>query len=444
MQAAAQAVAAVPPAPARVAPARAHPALWVPSLYFAMGTPMTAVTVMSAVMYKNLGLSNAEIALYTGSMYLPWVIKPLWSPVVEMFRTKRFFVLAMELVMAVTFAVGALALGTPHWLAGTIALFWITGFASATQDIAADGVYISAMSHREQAAYVGVQGVFWNLGRIIATGLLVSLTGILHGRMRLDWFQSWTLVMGALAVVMALSWVWHLRLLPTGGTAASAPQGLSDAVRTFKSAFTTFFAKKMIWRMIAVAYFYRFGEGLIDKIGPLFLLDRRALGGLELDNVQLGTINGTYGTVAFIVGALLGGLFSARKGLRATFFVLLLALNVPHLTYLYLSQARPESLGIVALAVTIEKFGYGFGSVGHMLYMMQQMAPGPYKTAHYAFATGVMGLCMMSTGMVSGILQQAVGYQGFFFVVLAASVLPLVVAWNAPFPVRDEADTPAA
>ena len=409
-----------------------------------MGTPMTAVTVMTAVMYKNLGLSNTEIALYTGSMYLPWVIKPLWSPVVEMFRTKRFFVLAMELVMAVTFACGALALGTPQWLTGTIVFFWITGFASATQDIAADGVYISSMSHREQAAYVGVQGVFWNLGRIIATGLLVSLTGLLHGRMGLDWFQSWTLVMGALAVVMAVSWMWHLRVLPTGGIAASAPTGLSDAVRTFKSAFTTFFAKKMIWRMIAVAYFYRFGEGLIEKIGPLFLLDRRALGGLELDNVQLGTINGTYGTVAFIAGALLGGLFSARKGLRATFFILLLALNVPHLTYLYLSQARPQSLGIVALAVTIEKFGYGFGSVGHMLYMMQQMAPGPYKTAHYAFATGVMGLCMMSTGMVSGILQQTVGYQGFFVVVLAASVLPLVVAWNAPFPVRDEADTATA
>ena len=440
MQAASQAVAAAPPAPARVAPARAHPALWVPSLYFAMGTPMTAVTVMTAVMYKNLGLSNTEIALYTGSMYLPWVIKPLWSPVVEMFRTKRFFVLAMELVMAVTFACGALALGTPHWLTGTIVFFWITGFASATQDIAADGVYISSMSHREQAAYVGVQGVFWNLGRIIATGLLVSLTGLLHGRMGLDWFQSWTLVMGALAVVMVVSWMWHLRVLPTGGIAASAPSGLEGAVRTFKSAFTTFFAKKMIWRMIAVAYFYRFGEGLIEKIGPLFLLDRRALGGLELDNVQLGTINGIYGTVAFIAGALLGGLFSARRGLRATFFVLLLALNVPHLTYLYLSQARPENLAVVALAVTVEKFGYGFGSVGHMLYMMQQMAPGPYKTAHYAFATGVMGLCMMSTGMVSGVLQQAVGYQGFFIVVLAASVLPLVVAWNAPFPVDDEAE----
>ena len=445
MEAASQAVAAVPavPAAAPVAARRRSPALWVPSLYFAMGTPMTAVTVMSAVMYKNLGLSNAEIALYTGSMYLPWVIKPLWSPVVEMFRTKRFFVLAMELVMTVTFAGGALALGLPHWLTGTIALFWLTGFASATQDIAADGVYISSMSHREQAAYVGIQGIFWNLGRIIATGLLVSLTGVLHGRMGLSWAQAWTLIMGALAVVMALSWMWHLRVLPTGGVAASAPEGLGDAVRTFKSAFATFFAKKMIWRMIAVAYFYRFGEGLIDKIGPLFLLDRRALGGLELDNVQLGTINGTYGTIAFIVGALLGGLFSARKGLRATFFVLLLALNVPHLTYLYLSQARPESLAAIAAAVTIEKFGYGFGSVGHMLYMMQQMAPGPYKTAHYAFATGVMGLCMMSTGMVSGVLQQAVGYQGFFVVVLAASVLPLVVAWKAPFPVDDEAEAAA-
>jgi MFS transporter, PAT family, beta-lactamase induction signal transducer AmpG len=445
MQAASEAVAAVPAAApaAPLAVRRRSPVLWVPSLYFAMGTPMTAVTVMSAVMYKNLGLSNAEIALYTGSMYLPWVIKPLWSPVVEMFRTKRFFVLAMELVMTVTFACGALALGLPHWLTGTIALFWLTGFASATQDIAADGVYISAMSHREQAAYVGVQGIFWNLGRIIATGLLVSLTGVLHGRMGLSWTQAWTFIMGALAATMALSWMWHLRVLPTGGIAASAPEGLGAAARTFKSAFTTFFAKKMIWRMIAVAYFYRFGEGLIDKIGPLFLLDRRALGGLELDNVQLGTINGTYGTIAFIVGALLGGLFSARKGLRATFFVLVLALNVPHLTYLYLSQARPESLAAIAAAVTIEKFGYGFGSVGHMLYMMQQMAPGPYKTAHYAFATGVMGLCMMSTGMVSGILQQAVGYQGFFLVVLAASVVPLVVAWYAPFPVDDEADAAA-
>jgi len=415
--------------------ARAHPALWVPSLYFAMGTPMTAVTAMSAVMYKNLGLSNAEIALYTGSMYLPWVIKPLWSPVVEMFRTKKFFVLAMELVMMVTLGAVALSLSLPSYLTWTLLFLWITGFASATQDIAADGVYISSMSHEEQATYVGVQGVFWNLGRVIATGLLVTFTGMLYDRMGLSWPLAWMVVMGILAAIMGLAFSWHLKVLPSGGGAADAPRSLAAAARTFVDAFATFFKKKSIWMMIAVAYFYRFGEGLIEKIGPLFLLDARAVGGLGLDNVRLGTINGTYGTVAFIVGALLGGLFAARRGLRRSLFVLVLALNVPHATYLYLSQARPESLAAIVGAVTIEKFGYGFGSVGHMLYMMQQMAPGPYKTAHYAFATGIMGLCMMSTGMVSGVLQERVGYQTFFLIVLAVSVVPLLFVWKAPFPV---------
>jgi MFS transporter, PAT family, beta-lactamase induction signal transducer AmpG len=437
---------------------RAHPALWVPSLYFAMGTPMTAVTAMSAVMYKNLGLSNAEIALYTGSMYLPWVIKPLWSPVVEMFRTKKFFVLAMELVMMVTLGAVALSLSLPRYLTWTLLFLWITGFASATQDIAADGVYISSMGHKEQATYVGVQGIFWNLGRVIATGVLVTFTGMLHERMGLGWPRAWMVVMGILAAIMGLAFVWHLRVLPSGGgvgglggaerppaqrasegfipeRAKDAAGGLAGATRTFVDAFATFFKKKSIWMMIAVAYFYRFGEGLIEKIGPLFLLDTSAAGGLGLDNVRLGTINGTYGTVAFIVGALLGGLFAARRGLRRSLFILVLALNIPHVTYLYLSQARPESLAAIAGAVTIEKFGYGFGSVGHMLYMMQQMAPGPYKTAHYAFATGIMGLCMMSTGMVSGVVQERVGYQTFFLMVLAVSIVPLFFAWKAPFPV---------
>ena len=416
---------------------RAHPALWVPSLYFAMGTPMTAVTAMSAVMYKNLGLGNAEIALYTGSMYLPWVIKPLWSPVVEMLRTKKFFVLAMELAMAATLAAVAFSLPLPSYLRWTIVFFWLTGSASATQDVAADGVYIGSMSHREQATYVGVQGVFWNLGRVIATGLLVSVTGLLHGGRGLSWTRSWMAVMGALSAIMLLSFAWHLRVLPSGGPAAGAAAGPGDAARTFADAFATFFRKKSIWMMIAVAYFYRFGEGLIEKIGPLFLLDARAAGGLGLDNLRLGNINGTYGTTAFIAGALLGGLFAARLGLRRSLLVLALAVNVPHVTYLYLSQVRPEGLGAIAAAVTIERLGYGFGSVGHMLYMMQQMAPGPYKTAHYAFATGIMGLCMMSTGMVSGVLQEAVGYRSFFVIVVAVSALPLFFAWKAPFPGAD-------
>ncbi|MBN1652368.1 MAG: MFS transporter [Deltaproteobacteria bacterium] len=421
---------------------RAHPALWVPSLYLAMGTPMIAVTVVSAIMYKNLGLSNAQIALYTGSMYLPWVVKPLWAPIVEMFRTKKFFVLTMQLAMMVTLGCVALALPLGDYLPWTIAFFWITGFASATQDIAADGVYISSMDHKEQALYVGIQGIFWNLGRVISSGLLVTFTGILHSDMKLDWVHAWMVVMGILAAFMGLAFVWHLKVLPTGGRAADTPANVTEALGTFTDAFVSFFRKKSIWMMIAMAYFYRFGEGFIDKIGPLFLLDSRDLGGLGLNNVQLGNINGTYGTVAFIVGALVGGLFSARLGLRRSFFFLVVALNIPHVTYLYLSQFLPESLWAISIAVTIEKFGYGFGSVGHMLYMMQQMAPGPYKTAHYAFATGIMGLCMMSTGMVSGALQEWLGYQTFFIFAMVVSLIPMVMAWNARFPVSEGEDKP--
>jgi PAT family beta-lactamase induction signal transducer AmpG len=428
---------AAPPEPPSVSAPRAHPALWVPSLYLAMGLPMTAVTAMSAVMYKNLGLSNAEVALSTGSLYLPWVVKPLWSPLVEMRRTKRSVVLATELALVFGFAAVALALALPGRVAWTIAIFWAVGLAAATQDTAADGVYIGAMSHREQAAYMGVQGIFWNLGRIVAAGALVSVTGLLHLRMGLDWAEAWMAAMAGVAVLMALLWAWHLKVLPAGGRTTGGASGLGGAAATFRRALATFVSKPMIGRMLAVAYFYRFGEGFIERVGPLFLLDQRAAGGLGLDNVQLGTLNGTYGTVAFIAGALLGGLFAARRGLRATLVLLVLAMNVPHFTYVYLSQARPESLAVIAAAVTVEKFGYGFGSVGHMLYMMQQMAPGPYQTAHYALATGVMGLCMMSTGMASGVLQQAVGYPAFFVLVLAASIVPLLVVWKAPFPVAD-------
>ncbi len=427
---------------ARLSSARPHPALWVPSLYFAMGTPMITVSVVAAIMYKNLGHSNMEIALYTGSMYLPWVLKPLWAPVIEMYRSKRFFVLMAEVVMAVTLGCAGLALGLSSYLAATLAFFWITGFASATQDIAADGLYIAAMSPKEQAQYVGVQGIFWNIGRLLASGLLVELTQHLHGAMQLSWLKTWALVMFLLAAIMALSALWHYKALPTEEVSAQAPKSLREAGRSFGNAWLTFFKKKNIWLMLAVVFFYRFGEGFIEKLGPLFLMDSKSVGGLGFDNAELGRISGTYATFGFLAGTVLGGMFSAKLGLRRSFWLLALALNVPHLTYLYLSVVRPESVALVAVIVTIEKFGYGFGCVGHMLYMMQQVAPGPYRTAHYAFATGLMGLSMMLTGMASGKLQQWLGYQDFFLFVALVSLVPIALSFLAPFN-ADTSSTPS-
>jgi MFS transporter, PAT family, beta-lactamase induction signal transducer AmpG len=423
---------------------RAHPLLWVPSLYFAMGTPMIAVSVVAAIMYKNLGLSNTEVAEYTGLMNLPWVLKPLWAPFLELYRDKKFFVLSMELLMAVVFVGIAFALHAPAFVPLTIGLFWVAGFASATQDIAGDGVYITSTTEREQGIYMGIQGMFWNLGRVLVSGALVSLTAVLYNWAASDalppahgpdpaWRTAWMVVMGLVAVMLLLAFAWHWFNLPPGARAPGAPSTVAEAMETTMDAWRSFFLKPRIWMMIAVVFFYRFGEGFIEKMGPLFLLDSRAVGGLGLTNMALGNINGTFGTVAYIAGTLLGGVMAAKWSLKRTFLVLAFGLNVPHLTYFYLSQALPTDITWITFIVLIEKFGYGFGTVGMMLYIMQELSPGKYRTAHYAFGTGVMALTMTVTGTVSGRIEALLGYQTFFVFVLMASIPPLLMAWLAPF-----------
>jgi PAT family beta-lactamase induction signal transducer AmpG len=433
---------------------RAHPLLWVPSLYFAMGTPMIAVSVVAAIMYKNLGLGNAEIAAYTGLMYLPWTIKPLWAPLLELFRTKKFFVLAMECAMAVTFAALAFALRLPAYVPLSIALFWIIGFSSATQDIAGDGVYLTSSTAKEQATYIGIQGAAWNLGRVLVSGSLVSLTKLLFDWAAAGqpapatgphpaWFVAWMIVMLLIAGILGVAALWHWRVLPQGSKAPDAARTVAEALRTTGDAWASFFRKPRIWMMIIAVFFYRFAEGFIEKIGPLFLMDKRSIGGLGLDNMVLGHIN-AIGTVVFVGGTLLGGFLAARFALRRVFVVLAFALNVPHITYFYLSHAMPTDMTWIGCVVLIEKFGYGLGTVGMMLYMMQELSPGRFRTAHYAFATGIMALNMMLTGMVSGHIQVRLQYPMFFAFVLLASIPPIVIAWFAPFRPAGDAETTAA
>ena len=434
--------------PGETPPAKArHPLFWMPTLYFAMGVPMITVSVVASIMYKNLGLTNTEVALYTGSMYLPWVIKPLWSPVIDIFKTKKFFVLFTQVAMAAGFGCVALALPLPGYLPITIALFWIVGFLSATHDIAADGVYINAMTSTEQARYIGLQGVCWYAGKILASGLLVSFTGYLHSAekgLNLTWTRSWMIVMGLMGVVMLLLAVWHRLVLPIGSQAAKLDDrmtGMRHVIHEFGDVFASYFKKKDIWMMIAFILFYRLGEGFLEKLGPLFLIDGRETGGLGLGNMEVGNINGTFGSVAFIAGALIGGWIAARFGLKRSLMLFCLMLNVPHLTFVYLSAFLPTDVTLITVVVVIEKLGYGIGSVALMLYMMQQVATGNYKTAHYAISTGLMALCMMVTGMASWVLQDAVGYKWFFIIVMFATVPSLIVSWLAPFNI-DTNNTP--
>ena len=408
---------------------------WVPTSYLAMGLVYVTVGSLANILLKNVGLSNEQAAFWSSLLGLPYIIKPLWAPLLELRRTKKFFVVLMQLALAALIAGAGLALTLPGraFVAPLLGLLALAAFAGATQDIGSDGLYVTTLDPRAQARFTGVQSMCWNLGPILAMGALVRASGSLHERMG-GWRAPWALILGVIAALVGALGIWHAFRLPAGAPAAPTS---ADAAHTFGRAFATFFRKPNVARMIAFAFFYRLGMGLLDKMGPLFMIDAREHGGLGLSNQLLGDINGTFGTGAFIVGSALGGLFVARRGLRRALLPLCLCLNVPNLTFLYLSHARPESRAVITAVVTLEKLGWGVGAVGHMIYMMQQIAPGPFKTAHYTFATAFMGLCMIATGMVSGALQHALGYPTFFVVVLLAALPSIAVTLLAPWPEGD-------
>jgi PAT family beta-lactamase induction signal transducer AmpG len=410
---------------------------WVPTSYLAMGLVYVTVGSVANIMLSNLGMTNAQATFWSSLLGLPYIIKALWAPLLELHRTKKFFVVLMQLALAALIGGAGLTLALPGlaFAPPLLALLALAAFAGATQDIGSDGLYVTTLDARAQARFTGIQSMCWNLGPILAMGVLVRASGTLHERLG-GWRAPWAIILGVTAALLLALALYHARRLPTGAPASERPADASAAA-TFGRAFATFFAKPGIGRMIAFAFFYRLGMGLLDKMGPLFMIDARAHGGLGLTNQLLGDINGTFGTGAFIAGSALGGLFVARRGLRRALLPLCLCLNVPNLTFLYLSHALPESRAVITAVVTIEKLGWGVGAVGHMIYMMQQIAPGPFKTAHYTFATAFMGLCMIATGMVSGVLGHALGYRAFFVVVLLAAVPSVLVTVLAPWPEGD-------
>lgn len=415
-----------------------NPFLWVPTSYLTMGLIYVTVGSVANIMFKNMGMDNDKAAFWSSILGFPYTFKFVWAPLLELYKTKKFFVVLMQFILAAALATVAFALKLPGmaWLGPVLSLFTLAALLGATQDIGTDGVYVTTLNPRDQAKYTGVQSMCWNLGPVLAQGVLVRMSGTLYEKTG-SWGTSWMVIMlitAGLTLAMAL---FHVRMLPPGAKAVDAPKGAGEAMETFGKAFATFFKKQGVWPMLAFAFFYRFGYGLIDKMGPLFMIEARDKGGLGLSNQTLGDIYGIFGTVAFIAGSAIGGLFVARRGLKRTLLILCLCLNVPNVTFLLLSQAMPTNTAIITAIVTIEKLAWGIGCVGHMIYMMQQIAPGPYKTAHYTFATALMGACMMLTGAASGYIQKAVGFQWFFAIVLLAAIPSLLATIFAPFHQKD-------
>jgi len=401
------------------APKTPAPWRWIPTLYFGQGIPYVVVMTLSVVMYKNLKVSNTEIALYTSWLYLPWVIKPLWSPLVDMFRTKRFWIVSLQLGVGAALAMVALTLPTSEFFRLTLAVFWLMAFSSATHDIAADGFYLLSMPRHQQAAFVGVRSTFYRLAMIAGQGGLVYLAGHLQTTLG-NVVQAWAYVFSLLAVFFVLIGLYHLWALPRPAVDQAVRTG-HGLVAEFFEIFGAFFKKPGILTVLGFLLLYRFAESQLLKLVTPFLLDPRDVGGLGMTTKEVGVVYGTAGVIALTLGGLLGGYVISRFGLKRMLWPMLITMNVPNLVYVALGLFQPTNPVVVTAGLVIEQFGYGFGFTAYMVYMMM-IAEGRHKTAHYALCTGFMALGMMLPGMAAGWIQDHLGYPKFFVWVCIATI----------------------
>ena len=392
---------------------------WIPTLYFGQGIPYVVVMTLAVIMYKRMGISNTDIALYTSWLYLPWVIKPLWSPFVDMFRTKRFWIVSLQLLIGAALAGVALTIRLPHFFQITLAVFWLMAFSSATHDIAADGFYMLALRQHEQAAFVGVRSTFYRISMIAGQGGLVFVAGRVEevsGNVRF----AWAIVFAILAAMFLALCLYHTFVLPRPASDAARAR-VTAPLREFLAVFATFLRKKGIAASLAFLLLYRLGEAQLLKLAAPFLLDGAEQGGLALSTQQVGIVYGTIGILCLTVGGLLGGYVISRQGLKRWLWPMVLSVNLPHLVYVYLSVALPTNIWQIGAAVALEQLGYGFGFAAYLLYMIM-ISDGPHKTAHYAICTGFMALGMMLPGMASGWVQSQLGYANFFIWICLSGV----------------------
>lgn len=413
-----------------------NPWAWVPTLYFAEGLPYFIVNNISVVMFKNMGMPNGMLALYTSLLYLPWVIKPLWSPFVDILRTKRWWIKGMQVLMSLAMlslpfllpvGSGEAIAHTPLFFI-TMSLFWVTAFASATHDIAADGFYMLALDPGDRAEFVGIRSTFYRLSSIFGQGILVAMAGVIETRTS-DVHLAWKLTLLLSAVIFAVMTLYHTWSLPKPSEDTKSDKtSAADIVREFGRTFSTFFRKKHILTAVLFMLLYRFPEAFLLKMVNPFMLDPVEQGGLGMSTEAVGLIYGTIGVAALTVGGVLGGIAASRWGLKKSLWPMAASLTLPCLSFVFLAAFQPESIWITGACVALDQFGYGFGFTAYMLYLMY-FSEGEYKTAHYSLCTGFMALSMMLPGLVAGYIQEAVGYVSFFGFVMVCCLVTVAVTF---------------
>ena len=425
------------------------PWFWIPLLNFASGLPYAVIISVSVIMYKNLGISNEDIGVYTSLLYLPWVIKPLWSPFIELNGTKRKWFLSMQLLISIAFLLVGFTIPTSGFFIMTLAIFWVAAFASASNDIASDGFYLLALRKEQQSFFLGIRSTFYRLSLLAGNGLIVLFAGYLEHKYG-DNTKAWSYTMIAVGLLMIIITLYNFIFTPK--TEINALENTKEAHhnQNFGTVFASFFKKKQIGLVLAFILVFRLGESQLLKMLSPFLLDKKEIGGMGLDTEAVGIIYGTLGIFALTVGGILGGIAISKQGLTKWMFPMFLAMHLPILGFIGLAHFQPEELFhlhinlyffeinsplnlYTCITVILEQFGYGFGFTGFMMFLIH-VAEGESKTAHYALATGFMALGMMLPGMLSGYIQQFLGYQNFFVWVLLATIPGLILSRFLIFP----------
>lgn len=402
---------------------------WVPSLYFAEGLPNVLVTGLAPVMYMQMGLSDAELALYTGWLALPWVIKPLWSPFIDLLKTKRWWVLSMQLLIGAALAGIAFTIPTAFWFQGTMFFLFVMAFASATHDISADGFYMIELNAHKQALFVGIRNTFYRIAVIFGNGILISFAGVLQVVFRNKIAFSWSLIFYGLAGLFIALWLYHSVAMPRPKDDSQSGESLREVAKGLHSMFASFFTKFPVRQTIAVLMFllfYRFPEALLNTMTKTFLMRPNSHGGLGLSPQEFGLANGTIGLIGLLLGGIVGGVLVSRDGMKKWLWPMVCAITLPDVVYIILSYTLISDMTIVSLCLFIEQFGYGLGFTALTLYMLYY-SQGQYKTSHYAVCTGISYLGLMLPGMLSGFIKDAVGYRMFFIIVMASCAITFLV-----------------
>ena len=408
------------------------PWYWIPVLNFASGLPYAIVISVSVIMYKSLGINNEDIGIYTSLLYLPWVIKPLWSPFIDLYSTKRNWFLAMQLLISIAFLVVGLTIPTSHFFILSLAVFWVAAFASASNDVASDGFYMLALAKEQQSFFLGIRSTFYRLSMLTGNGLIVIIAGYLEEQYG-DKTKAWSYTMIIVGLIMAVITIYNYFFTPKTEMKTTGNELELTPKVSFGTVFSSFFQKKQIGLALAFILFFRLGESQLLKMLTPFLIDEKSVGGMGLTTQDVGIIYGTFGVLALTIGGILGGIAISKQGLGKWMLPMILTMHLPIIGFILLSHFHPTSIFYVYATVVAEQFGYGFGFAAFMMYLIY-VADGESKTSHYSIATGFMALGMMLPGMLSGYIQEYLGYTNFFVWVFLATIPGLILSRFLIFP----------